>query len=81
MEGVDMTVETGRDRVAMQPKRLLRVGQYDINNDYIEIEGIRYSGLLFREFGFHAMIGEVLRIDKREDGVLTVTRVEGAKGE
>lgn len=53
--------------------RELNVGQYDPQLDVIEIEGTKYSGEMFRGFGIDAMVGQVLRIDKREDGVITVT--------
>ena len=59
----------------------LEVGEYDPITDTIEIEGTKYSGHLFREFGcnFPAMVGQVLRIDKKENGLVTVTRLGGAR--
>lgn len=56
----------------------LEVGQYDPVTDTIDIEGVTYSGSLFRELGVRGfMPGTVLRIDKRDaDGVLTVGTVE-----
>jgi hypothetical protein len=54
----------------------LDVQPYDPESDTILIEGTLYSGVLFRDgFGFNAMIGQVLRIDKRDDQVVTVTRL------
>jgi len=55
----------------------LDVKPYDSLTDTIEIEGTRYSGIFFRELGcsFPAMVGQILRIDKKEDGVITVTRL------
>ena len=54
----------------------LEVGAYDPETDTIVIEGTRYAGVLFREgFGIKAMIGQVLRIDNHEDGIVTVTRL------
>lgn len=56
----------------------LNVGQYDPYTDTIVIEGTTYSGVLFRDgFGINAMIGQVLRVDKHENGVVTVTRISG----
>jgi len=55
----------------------LEVKPYDPILDSIEIEGTRYSSQFFREQGcnFKSMVGQVLRIDKKENGVLTVTRL------
>lgn len=53
--------------------RELDVGKYDPQLDVIEIEGTKYSGELFRSFGIEAMVGQVLRIDKHENGLITVT--------
>ena len=54
----------------------LDVGEFDPTTDTIMIEETRYSGCLFREgFGIHAMIGQVIRIEKHENGVVTVTRL------
>ena len=58
----------------------LAIGEFDQFTDTIEIEGTRYSGLLFRDgFGINAMVGQVLRIDKHENGVVTVTKLLGEK--
>ena len=56
----------------------LAVGEYDPYLDVIEIEGTRYHGSLFRELGcgFPAMVGQTIRIDKKENGLVTVTRLE-----
>ena len=54
----------------------LDVGEYDPHTDTIIIEGTRYAGCLFRDgFGINAMVGQVLRIDKHENGLVTVTRL------
>lgn len=53
----------------------LNVGRYDPQLDVIEIEGTKYSGEMFRGFGINAMVGQTLRIDRRDDGVITVTRL------
>ena len=54
----------------------LDVGEFDPMTDTITIEGTEYSGSLFRSgFGSEAAIGQVLRIDKRTDGIVTVTRL------
>lgn len=47
---------------------------YDQANDVLTIEGIRYSGNLFRELGF-APIDTCLKIVSRHDGVVTVTKI------
>lgn len=51
----------------------LNVGRYDQQLDVIEIEGTKYSGEMFRSFGINAMVGQILRIDRLDDGVITVT--------
>lgn len=48
--------------------------EQDEDRDLVTIEGIRYSRELFRSLGI-APVGAVLRIESREDGVLTVTRL------
>jgi len=54
----------------------LNVGEFDPYTDTIVIEGTKYSGVMFREaFGIKAMVGQILRVDKREDGLVTVTRM------
>lgn len=56
-----------------KPFPTLDVGRFDAMTDTIVIEGTKFSGELFRGF---AMVGHVLRIEKRaEDGVVTVTRL------
>lgn len=47
--------------------------QHDAERDVVTICGIAYAGDLFRALGF-GPIGTVLRIDKRADGVVTLTR-------
>jgi hypothetical protein len=53
----------------------LNITQND--DDTTTIEGTRYSNYLFRELGcsFPSMVGQVLRVDKKEDGLVTVTRL------
>ena len=48
------------------------------HNDTTTINGTKYANHLFESFGvtFSSMIGQVLRIDKREDGVITITRLK-----
>jgi hypothetical protein len=53
----------------------LEVGKYDPVNDTIVIEGVTYDGELFRELGFRTMLGHVLRVESRDHGVVTVTRL------
>lgn len=54
----------------------LDVGEHDPWTDTIVIEGTRYSGGLFRDgFGINALIGQVLRIDRRDDGCVIITRL------
>jgi hypothetical protein len=50
----------------------LDVGVFNPWTDTITIEGTKYSGVLFREFGFHAQAGRILKILLHADGVLTV---------
>lgn len=49
--------------------------EYDEQRDVLTVEGVQYAGELFRSFGMLPP-GTVLRIDKREDGVLTVTDMQ-----
>lgn len=55
--------------------KILQIQHHD--DDTTTIEGTRYSNNFFREFGcgFPNMVGQVLRIDKKEDGVVIVTRL------
>lgn len=55
----------------------LDVKPYDAEQDVMTIEGIRYSGELFRELGFSAQVGQLLRVVERTDGVVTLVREEG----
>lgn len=54
----------------------LDVGGFDPFTDTIVIEGTKYSGAMFRDaFGIKAMIGQIIRIESHEGGVVTVTRM------
>jgi len=55
----------------------LEVKPYDPERDELEIEGTRYSGAFFRQLGcnFPEMVGQTFQIDKKEDGLVTVTRL------
>lgn len=55
----------------------LKIEQHDDGS--VTIEGTRYAPVFFREFGcsFPEMVGQTLRVEKKEDGVVTVTRLEG----
>lgn len=48
-----------------------------IDSETIEIFGTRYSVAVFQALGcdFPASVGHVLRVDKKQDGVVTVTRL------
>lgn len=48
---------------------------YNEMDDILTIEGIRYAGAIFRDLGWETPIGECFRIEKREDGVLILSRV------
>ena len=50
---------------------------YDETNDVLTVEGIRYSGELFRTLGFGA-IGSVLRLVERKDGVVVMMQENNA---
>lgn len=45
---------------------------HDFDRDIVTVEGIRYSGIFFRELSI-APIGSLLEIHGRDDGVLTIT--------
>jgi hypothetical protein len=49
---------------------------YDELADIMEIEGIRYSGELFRQFGRVMPLHTPLKIISRHDGVLVVAQIE-----
>lgn len=55
---------------------MLQIEQHQ-REDTVSIEGTKYSADLFRELGcsFPNMIGQVLRIEKKDDGIVTVTRL------
>lgn len=58
----------------------LDVGTYDPYTDTITIEGTRYAGVVFRDgFGINAIVGQTIRIDKHENGVVTITKLESAE--
>lgn len=50
--------------------------QYDAHLDILTVEGIRYSGSLFRGLGIGA-IGTAFRLTERRDGVVTLQTLEG----
>lgn len=59
-------------------RRSLDIKPYNAVDDTIEIEGTIYSADLFREFGcrFPSSVGQVLRVDKKDNGIVTVTRLK-----
>lgn len=67
----------------MDPKKTLIPLRFDYNlvEDVMVIEGIRYSGDLFREFSENGMPTNTLfKIEKREkDGVLIVRRMDNTR--
>ena len=56
----------------------LNVKQYDQITDTIEIEGTKYAGSLFRELGcsFPSMVGQVIRVEQKKEGTVTVRRID-----
>ena len=69
-------VREARREMEGKSTEMLAVGEYDPHTDTIVIEGTRYSGALFRDgLGINSMIGQVIRIDRHENGVVTVTRL------
>jgi len=57
--------------------------KYDEDRDIIEIEGVRYSGDMFRYLGF-GPLNQPLKIEQRSDGVLVLVELDSAaqgKGE
>jgi hypothetical protein len=52
---------------------------YDAIRDVLTIEGVQYSGGLFREFGL-GPLNRPLKIIKREDGLVTVQIFNGDGG-
>jgi len=56
-----------------------RIGiEYDALTDTLTIEGVKYSGELFRQFAQAMPIGTPFRIVKRENGEVTVERLYDA---
>jgi len=54
----------------------LNVEPYDPRTDSIVIEGTKYSGHFFRSLSCcFPEVGQVFRVDKKEDGVVTVTQL------
>lgn len=51
----------------------LDVGAYDAFRDEIVIDGIRYAGQIFREFGLRTSVGQVLRIESKDSKMRTLT--------
>ena len=50
--------------------------EYDELRDIMTIEGMKYSGELFKAFAEGGLpVGEHLKIIKREDGVVTFQRI------
>ena len=51
--------------------------KYDPEKDHLEVEGTVYTGDFFRELGcnFPEIVGQILRVDKKESGVVTLTRL------
>ena len=49
---------------------------YDPVNDILTVEGIKYSGEMFRMLGFQLMVGGHFSLDERYDGILTVTTIQ-----
>lgn len=45
---------------------------YDTDGDVITIEGIHYSGEVFRQLGGLLPAGEIFKLVKRSDGILTI---------
>lgn len=48
--------------------------QYDHATDVLTVEGVRYSGVLFRSLGI-CETGKWMKVVERKDGVLTVLNV------
>jgi hypothetical protein len=70
-------LEAGRrDGEAIMIKTL-DIQPYDFDTDSIVIEGIRYSGDLFRTFGVHGCpVGSVVRIVERKDGIVWLQEIK-----
>lgn len=49
---------------------------YDGVSDIVTIEGIRYAGELFRQFGSVMPLNTPLKIIERTDGVLAIAQME-----
>lgn len=55
----------------------------DNKDGTVTINGTKYSYEFFDEFGcsFPGMIGQILRVDKKCDGIVTVTRLHHLESE
>ncbi len=49
--------------------------EYDQEGDILTVEGIKYSGSIFRNMGSAFAIGETFMFLNRENGVVTVTKI------
>jgi hypothetical protein len=49
--------------------------EYDPDRDVLTIEGIKYSGHLFRGFGLETPVGQPVEIVRREDGNVVLRAV------
>lgn len=53
--------------------------KYDKQEDTLTIEGIKYSGEVFRNLGFWMPVGMKFMLVKRDNGVVTIQRLQEEK--
>ena len=55
--------------------------EYDERLDVLTVEGVKYSGSLFRALSFGAAIGDWLQVVERKDGVITLRSKRASDGD
>lgn len=50
--------------------------RYDVTKDLMTIEGLRFAGDFFRQFGHAMPLDTPMKITVREDGFITVVQIE-----
>lgn len=68
--------DLGHLRVAQEALRPLLQLRYNPSQDIVEIEGIKYQGDFFRQFGHAMPLNTPMKIVAREDGVMCLVQME-----
>jgi hypothetical protein len=57
------------------PEKSLEI-QHNVDADIVTIDGVRYSGVMFRGLAKQFGVGTIVQIVARKDGVVTMTRLK-----